>query len=147
MSAPVLDKQPPPIPPSFARIDDPRLAVPAAPGILLEGPGSIDVGAPFLLSGVFAVTDSEHQRRSSTTHRDLVLSVHREPFYASLHPFRDCLVFTDDVLAVGALRAGWFRLDVWSCCRFRIEGRYYLRASLGTMMSAACVVTVGPAGG
>lgn len=143
MSTPALDRPAPAIPPSFARIDDPRLAPPATPGILLLGPGSVDLDAPFMLSGVFAVSDAEHRRRSGTPHRDLVLSVHREPFYASLHPFRDCLVFVDDVLAIGELRAGWFRLDVWSCCGFRVEGRYYLRVSLGAMMSAVCEVAVG----
>jgi len=132
-----------PLPPSFARIDDPRLALPPSPGILLVGPGAIDIDAPFVLSGRFVVTEAEHRRRSGATHRDLVLSVHREPFYASLHPFRDCLVFADDVLAAGDLRVGWFRFDVWSCCGFRVEGDYYVRVSLGTMISPACAVKVG----
>lgn len=140
MSTPSLR---PAMPPSFARLDDPRLAAPAEPGVLIVMPASLDRNAPLMLSGVFAVTEAEHRIRSGTPHRDLVLSVHREPFYTCTHPFRDSLVFADDVVAVGGLRIGWFRLDVWSCCELRMEGRYYLRVSLGTMISPVSEVVVG----
>jgi hypothetical protein len=131
------------LPPSFARLDDPRLGPAAAPAIRLVGPGSIDVATPLVVSGAFAVSEAEYLQRKGTPHRDLVLSVHREPFYACLHPFRDCLVFADDVLAAGGMRIGWFRLDVWSCCGFRLEGHYYVRVSLGALVSPVCVVAVG----
>lgn len=130
--------------PSFARQDDPRLAPPAEPGIRLVGPRTIDVDAPLVLSGAFAVPEAEHARRSGTPHRDLVLSVHREPFYACVQPFRDHLVFADDVHPARGLFVGWFSFDAWSCCGFRLEGRYYLRVSLGRTISPVCEVTVAP---
>lgn len=128
---------------SFARIDDPRLAPPESPGIRIAAARSIRVDAPLVLQGIFVISEAEHAHRSGTPHRDLALTVHREPFYACVQPFRDNLVFSDDVVAAGDRRIGWFTLDVWACCGFRAEGVYYLRVSLGEKISPHVLVEVG----
>lgn len=129
---------------SVAPCDDPRLPWPTEPRIQIACAGAVDIAAPLVLAGVFAVTAAEHDSRAAAPHRDLVLTVHREPFYAVRQPFRDSLVFADDVAGAGPLRIGGFRVDVWSCCAFRVPGRYYLRVSLGMMLSNVCDVLVGP---
>lgn len=130
-------------PASFARPDHPSLSVPGEPGIRIVAPRTIALDAPFPIAGCFAITEPEHFARAQTPHRDLVLSVHREPFYACVHPFRDRMVFADDVLAAGPLRVGWFSFDVWRYCAFRREGRYFVRISLGERISQAAEVAVG----
>lgn len=120
--------------PRFAPVDDPALAAVDA-GIAIAGPGIVEAGAPFVVAGKFSISEEEHRRRATTPHRDLVLTVLREPLYATGHPFGQCVFFRDDVQLGGGRAVGWFMFDVWAYCGFRTPGTYFVRVSLGEALS------------
>lgn len=126
--------------PAFAPVDDPALNALTAPGIAIVGPSVVEAGEPFVVAGKFVIGDEEHVRRGTTPHRDLVLTLLREPFYASCHPFGRCVFFGDDVRRGGGTATGWFTLDVWAYCAFTTPGRYFVRVSLGDTLSP-CIAT------
>jgi len=106
-----------------------------APGIKICGPQSISQQNPFTVSGRFIVDEKEFERLGGSPHRDLVLTVLREPMYGSYHPLKGCLFFRDDVQKLSGAYAGWFTLDVWAYAGFRYEGTYHVRVSLGEALS------------
>lgn len=121
--------------PRFAPVDAPELDAPAGPGIRIAAPGLAAADAPFVVSGRFVIPEDEHRGRGGTPHRDLVLTVLRDPLYAACHPFNGCIFFRDDVRVEAGLAQGWFTLDVWAYCGFRTPGKYFLRVSLGHTLS------------
>lgn len=128
--------------PSFAPIADKSLQSLAAPGVIINGPRSIDVLSVFSISGRFIVSEKEFVRLASAPHRHLVLTVLREPMYGSYHPFRNVMIFHDDVQTLTGAHGGWFSLDVWSYAGFRHAGTYHIRVSLGESLSNVIETTV-----
>jgi hypothetical protein len=122
--------------PRFSPVDDPELNAHVAAGVRIVGPGIVEVGAPYVISGKFVISEDEHRRRAATPHRDLVLTVLRDPLYASGQPFGRCVFFGDDVLLGAGTAAGWFTFDVWAYSGFREPGTYFVRVSLGDALSA-----------
>jgi hypothetical protein len=129
--------------PSFTRAELPEIAGPGPAGVRIVGPETANVHAPFVVRGRFAISEDEYARRGGTPHRDLVLTVLREPLFSSCHPFKDCLFFKGDVETHDGLRVGWFGFDVWSYAEFRIPGRYFVRISLGETLSPFVETRVG----
>jgi len=106
-----------------------------APGVVICGPKSVSQQTPFTISGRFILDDKEFERLGGSPHRDLVLTVLRDPMYGSYHPLKGCLFFKDDIQKLSGAYGGWFTLDVWAYSGFRTEGTYHVRVSLGVALS------------
>jgi len=105
------------------------------PGIAICGPKSVSQHTPFTISGRFIVEEKEFERLGGSPHRDLVLTVLRDPMYGSYHPLKGCLFFKDDTQKLSDAYGGWFSLDVWAYSGFQTEGTYHVRVSLGAALS------------
>ncbi|NNK98432.1 MAG: hypothetical protein HKO88_05235 [Xanthomonadales bacterium] len=121
--------------PSVTAVADKRLQSLTTPGVRVNGPQSVDINSVFVISGRFIVTEDEFLRLGSSPHRNLVLTVLREPLYGSCHPLKNCMIFHDDVQNLSGAYSGWFSLDVWSYAGFRHPGIYHIRMSLGEALS------------
>lgn len=121
--------------PNVNAVADQDLQALTTPGVRISGPQSMDVRSEFVISGRFVVTGEEYDRLGSSPHRNLVLTVLREPLYGSYHPLKDCLIFSDDIQKLSDAYSGWFNLDVWTYSGFRHEGIYHVRVSLGEVLS------------
>ncbi len=121
--------------PSFNPIPETSLQSLAAPGIRICGPKSAALETPFIVSGRFIAREQEVDRLGGWPHRDLVLTVLRDPMYGSYHPLKNCLLFRDDIEKLPDAYGGWFSLDVWAYSGFRTEGVYHIRVSLGEALS------------
>lgn len=62
--------------------------------------------------------------------------------YAALKPYRDIVVFEDDVKDDGKYAAGHFNLNVFDHLPFNEGGDYYILCSLGNHLSNIVKVTV-----
>jgi len=136
--------------PNFTPVADSGLQGLSAPGIRLCGPKSAILENPFTISGRFIASEKEFNRLGGSLHRDLVLTVLRDPMYGSYHPLRNCMFFKDDIQELSGAYGGWFSLDVWAYSGFRIAGVYHVRVSLGEALSNVIetrVITGSPAGG
>jgi hypothetical protein len=107
----------------------------SAPGVRICGPKSVNGEAPFTISGRFIVDEKEFDRLGGSPHRDLVLTVLRDPMYGSYLPLKDCLFFKDDTQKLSGTYSGWFTLNVWAYSGFQTEGTYHVRVSLGEALS------------
>lgn len=121
--------------PNVDPVPEPSLQSLTAPGVKLSGPRSNNLDSTFTISGRFLVSREEFERLGSTPHRDLVLTVLRDPLYGSYHPLKNCLIFQGDVEELSGHYGGWFSLDIWAYTGFRHEGIYYIRVSLGEALS------------
>lgn len=132
--------------PNFELVSDPVLRSLGGPGIKITGPEHPGLDMPFKISGRFIVTQKEFDQMGGVPHRHLVLTVLRKSLYGSMHPFKNYLVFQDDVRKSGDLYGGWFSLDVWTYSKFRYEGIYFIRVSLGSALSNVVEATMPPSG-
>jgi hypothetical protein len=121
--------------PSVTAVADKRLQSLTSPGVRISGPQKVELNSVFSICGRFIVTEDEFLRLGSSPHRNLVLTVLREPMYGSYHPLKDCMIFHDDVQKMSGAYSGWFSLDVWSYAAFRHPGIYHIRVSLGEALS------------
>ena len=121
--------------PNVEPVSDAGLQSLTSPGIRISGPQSTSLESEFLISGRFVLSSKELERLGGSPHRDLVLTVLRDPLYGSYHPLKGCMFFRDDIKDVSGFHSGWFTLDVWTYSGFRHEGIYHIRVSLGEELS------------
>lgn len=121
--------------PNVDPVPDAGLQGLTSPGIKIIGPQSSNPESVFTISGKFVLSTEEYERLGGSPHRDLVLTILREPLYESYHPLRNLLLFHDDLEESGDNYVGWFSLDVWAYSGFRFEGTYHIRVSLGEALS------------
>jgi hypothetical protein len=74
--------------------------------------------------------------------KHIVMVTTRSANYQSLTPFRDVIVFEDDVQKEGDFCSGIFNINVMDHIQFDGEGDYYLLCSVGTYTSNIVKVSV-----
>lgn len=74
--------------------------------------------------------------------KHIVLVATRTANYQALTPFRDVVVFEDDVQKEGECYSGFFNVNVMEHIQFDGEGDYYLLCSAGTFTSNIVKVSV-----
>lgn len=74
--------------------------------------------------------------------KHIVLVVTRSGNYQSLTPFKEVVVFEDDIRRDGNDCSAFFNIDVMNHILFDGEGDYYILCSLGTYISNIVKVTV-----
>jgi hypothetical protein len=74
--------------------------------------------------------------------KHIALVVTRGGNYTAIKPFRDMVVFEDDVHDDGQCASGNFNLNVFDHIQFNGEGDYYILCSLGNYLSNVVKVTV-----
>ena len=74
--------------------------------------------------------------------KHLVLVATRTANYQSLTPFKDVIVFEDDIQTEGNYCSGLFNINVMEHIQFDGEGDYYLLCSVGTYTSNILKVSV-----
>lgn len=121
--------------PNVEPVSDEGLQGLTSPGVKISGPQSTSLESGFLISGRFVLSSKEFERLGGSPHRDLVLTVLRDPLYGSYHPLKGCMFFRDDITQVSGFHSGWFTLDIWAYSGFRHEGNYHIRVSLGEELS------------
>jgi len=121
--------------PNFSPVSNPLLLRLTGPGIHIVGPDLAGLETAFNITGRFIVSQEDFERMDRVPHRHLVLTVLRKSLYGSMHPFKNYVIFQDDVAKIGDTYSGWFSLDVWDYSKFRYEGTYYIRVSLGDALS------------
>ncbi len=121
--------------PNFSPVSNPLLLRLTGPGIHIVGPDLAGLETAFNITGRFIVSQEDFERMDRVPHRHLVLTVLRKSLYGSMHPFKNYVIFQDDVAKIGDAYSGWFSLDVWAYSKFRYEGIYYIRVSLGDALS------------
>jgi len=121
--------------PNVTPVPDAGLQGLTSPGVIIKGPRSGSLESAFTISGRFVLSQEEFERLGGSPHRDLVLTVLRDPMYGSYHPLKNCMFFHDDIEEVSGFRSGWFTLDVWEYSGFHYEGTYHIRVSLGEALS------------
>lgn len=130
--------------PNFNPVPDRALQGIQGPGIAIAGPEFPGLDTPFKISGRFICSQEDYERMNRVPHRHLVLTVLRKSMYGSMLPFKDYMVFRDDVEKAGKNYSGWFSFDVWDYAKFRYEGVYYVRVSLGESLSNVVEATMPP---
>jgi hypothetical protein len=74
--------------------------------------------------------------------KHIVLVVTRGANYAAMKPFKDIVVFEDDVHGTDEIAMGNFKLNVFDHIQFNGPGDYYILCSLGSYLSNITKVTV-----
>lgn len=74
--------------------------------------------------------------------KHIVLVATRTANYQALTPFRDVIVFEDDIQKEGNYCIGFFNMNVMEHIQFDGEGDYYLLCSVGTYTSNIVKVSV-----
>jgi|GEM_PF-6837373 len=79
---------------------------------------------------------------STQVFKHIVLVTTRSANYQTLTPFRDVIVFEDDIQTDGNFCSGLFNFNVMDHIQFDGAGDYYLLCSVGTYTSNIVKVTV-----
>jgi len=131
--------------PNVSPVNRRQLLEMSGQGIRIAGPDFTSLEASFCISGRFIISKKEFERLGRVPHKHLVLTILRKSQHGSAHPFRNCLLFQDDVQKAANAFSGWFSFDVWDYANFRYEGIYYVRVSLGDALSNVVKATIPPA--
>lgn len=112
--------------------------------ITIEGPKQCKHRDDFKLSGQFKVPYEKNgiTVKSAQVLKNIVLVVTRSGNYQSLSPFKEVVVFDDDVKEQQDSCSGFFNIKVMDHISFDGEGNYYVFCSLGTYLSNTVKVTV-----
>jgi hypothetical protein len=81
-------------------------------------------------------------KQATQTLKHLVLVVSRSENYQSLTPFKEVVVFEDDVRDEGSCCSAFFNINLMDHIQFDGEGNYYILCSLGTYISNIVKVIV-----
>ncbi len=118
----------------------------AGPAIQIACDAKVSSHGPFIVAGTFRIGAEDAPVSTpilgDQPHRSLVLVVWREPFYHASTPFRDLVLFPDDVTATPAGQIGHFHFDVLAHSRFNAPGTWYLAVSLHVHHSNTLAVEV-----
>lgn len=105
--------------------------------ITIEGPQQCQHHDEFKISGQFKIhyEQSGISARSARVLKHIVLVVTRSGNYQALTPFKDVVVFEDDVKEEQGRCSGFFNVKVMDHIVFDGAGDYYVLCSLGTYLS------------
>jgi hypothetical protein len=106
----------------------------SGPGIKIIGPSQVDLASVFPISGQFVISAEKFEQYNGAPHRHLVLTVLHHPGFNSINPFRESLLFCDDVQEISDGFCGWFNLDVFAYVS-SVKGTFHIRVSLGGELS------------
>lgn len=97
-----------------------------------------------LVRGEYKVpyADESVPNQATLMPKHIVLVVTRSGNYQAIKPFREMVVFEDDVKDDGKCAAGNFNLNVFHHIQFDGGGDYYILCSLGNYLSNILKVTV-----
>jgi hypothetical protein len=118
------------------------VSAPQAPGLVLVGPERCRRGEECLIHGAFRIETSGDPGTPSEAHRALALAVTSLHEDWTLDPFRQSLLFEDDLRRDARGATGEFVVDLAVDGGFRHPGRYYVTASLGRHTSNTVVIDV-----
>lgn len=112
--------------------------------IQISAPQKVHINKPLPLRGKFNVPydASGLNVTGPEVIKHIVLVVTRGANYQTLTPFRDVIVFTDDIKPTAEGCSGHFNLDVFEKISFDGEGDYYILCSLGVYTSNIVRVVV-----
>ncbi|MBW2523163.1 MAG: hypothetical protein JRI23_03270 [Deltaproteobacteria bacterium] len=108
---------------------------PAAPGIALALAPRPSPASPLVVHGSFRLTPEQIEVLGGEPHRAVVLLVQHGPGHNVYVPFRDRVLFADDVTASESGVTGFFNLDVFELQGQFAAGTYHLSVSLGELIS------------
>ena len=115
---------------------------PDAPGITLALAPRPSLASPLVASGSFHLLLAEAQELGPEVHRALVLLVQHPAESFVLTPFRELLLFADDLVAVPGGVQGSFTVDLLALRGQFAAGDYHVSASLGQRLSNVVPVHV-----
>ena len=97
-----------------------------------------------LLRGKFKLPCGQHgvPEEATQAFKRIVLVTTRSANYQTLTPFRDVIVFDDDIQRDGNFCSGLFNFNVMDHIQFEGAGDYYLLCSVGTYTSNIVKVSV-----
>jgi hypothetical protein len=81
-------------------------------------------------------------KQATQTLKHLVLVVSRSQNYQSLTPFKEVVVFEDDVHDEGSCCSAYFNINLMDHIHFDGEGDYYILCSMGAYISNIVKVVV-----
>ena len=111
-------------------------ALPPEPGIVLTlAPRPLPL-SPLVVHGSFLLSQEQSDALDGGIHRAVVLVVQHGSLHNALTPFRDRVIFADDVTPGTAGMAGYFSLDVFELQGGFAAGHYHLLVSIGEQVSA-----------
>lgn len=111
-------------------------APPAQPGIALALAPRRLPDDPLVVHGAFRLSEAEAAALGDAVHRAVVLLVQHGPTPNVYVPFREQVLFGDDVTAADDGVEGYFNLDVFALQGGLAPGRYHLLVSMGERRSA-----------
>ena len=99
-----------------------------------------------LLRGKFKLPRGQNgvPEEATQVFKHLVLVTTRSANYQSLTPFKDVIVFEDDIQTEGNYCSGLFNINVMDHIQFDGEGDYYLLCSVGVYTSNIAKISVTP---
>jgi hypothetical protein len=97
-----------------------------------------------LLRGKFSLPCGQDgvPEEATQVFKHIVLVATRSGNYQTLTPFRDAIVFEDDIQKDGDVCLGLFNFNVMDHIQFDGEGDYYLLCSVGTYTSNIVKVSI-----
>lgn len=113
-------------------------------GIYIDAPVKFLESDGFYVSGRYKIPYSNEAvpDQSILMPKHIVLVVTCGANSAAMKPFKDIVVFEDDVHGTDEVAMGNFRLNVFDHIQFDGPGDYYILCSLGTYLSNIVKVTV-----
>jgi hypothetical protein len=113
-------------------------------GLRLVGPDEISPRASAVVSGVFQLPEADARRIDGQPHRALVLVVMTQSCaFAVLAPFRELLLFDDDVEIVSGNVRGYFSVRLLDGAENELfAGEAHVHASLGELVSDPITILI-----
>lgn len=110
----------------------------------LVAPSSIELGTPLILRGEFklAYAEAGTSARDEQVLKHIVMVVTRGGNYQTLVPFKDVVVFPEDVKRTENSVLGFFNLNLFDKIAFGGAGTYFILCSLGKHTSNVVSVEV-----
>ena len=113
-------------------------------GITISAQSQCKGSEGILVRGEYKVpyADDSVPKQATLMPKHIALVVTRSGNYQAMKPFRDMVVFEDDVKDDGKCAAGNFNFNVFDHIQFDGGGDYYILCSLGNYLSNIVKVTV-----
>jgi hypothetical protein len=119
-------------------VEDPEAFITIEAGLHPQNPRQI------LLRGKFKLPCGQDgvPKKATQVFKHIILVTTRTSNYQSLTPFKDVIVFEDDIQTDGNFCSGLFNIHVMDHIQFYGEGDYYLLCSVGTYTSNIVKVSI-----
>lgn len=113
-------------------------------GVFIIAPKHRKIGDSLKISGKYRIplANETVPKKALQFPKHIVLVVTRSGSYAATKPFKNIVVFEDDVKDVDDYAIGQFNLNVFEHIQFNGAGDYYILCSIGNYLSNIVKVTV-----